>query len=217
MMENELISKKDLLELTGISYGQLYRWKRKLLIPEDWFIRKSTFTGQETFFPRDKIVSRIDKIKNMKEDVSLDEAANILSPNPADVKSDKEKLIKEKIVSEVAMNIFVETFGEPGSFDFIKILLVYILDKMLRSGEISSDEGKNMLKTFDEHYPSFEGKNCDLIFTRKLGISTCFMVSAPNQIYFEPGTKVVSIQSISNCIEELKQKLSNGEIGNGKQ
>ncbi len=69
MMENELISKKDLLELTGISYGQLYRWKRKLLIPEDWFIRKSTFTGQETFFPRDKIVSRIDKIKNMKEDV----------------------------------------------------------------------------------------------------------------------------------------------------
>lgn len=49
-MEEDLISKKDLLELTGISYGQLYRWKRKQLIPEEWFIRKSTFTGQETFF-----------------------------------------------------------------------------------------------------------------------------------------------------------------------
>lgn len=49
-MEEQLISKKELLERTSISYGQLYRWKRKNLIPEEWFIRKSTFTGQETFF-----------------------------------------------------------------------------------------------------------------------------------------------------------------------
>ena len=59
-MENEeLISKKELLELTGISYGQLYRWKRKGLIPEDWFVRKSSYTGQETFFPRGKVLYRI--------------------------------------------------------------------------------------------------------------------------------------------------------------
>ena len=32
-----LISKKELLDQTGISYGQLYRWKRKGLIPEAWF------------------------------------------------------------------------------------------------------------------------------------------------------------------------------------
>lgn len=51
-MEEDLISKKQLLDLTGISYGQLYRWKRKQLIPEEWFIRKSTFTGQEPFFQR---------------------------------------------------------------------------------------------------------------------------------------------------------------------
>lgn len=49
-MDEKLISKKELLRLTGISYGQLYRWKRKNLIPEEWFIRKSTYTGQETFF-----------------------------------------------------------------------------------------------------------------------------------------------------------------------
>lgn len=28
-MEENLISKKELLKLTDISYGQLYRWKRK--------------------------------------------------------------------------------------------------------------------------------------------------------------------------------------------
>ena len=42
-----LISKKDLLDQSGISYGQLYRWKRKGLIPESWFQKKSAFTGQD--------------------------------------------------------------------------------------------------------------------------------------------------------------------------
>ena len=49
--EEKLISKKDLLSRYGISYGSLYRWKRKGLIPDEWFIRKATVTGQETFFP----------------------------------------------------------------------------------------------------------------------------------------------------------------------
>ncbi len=61
-MEEELISKKEILDMTGISYGQLYRWKRKELIPEEWFIKKSSYTGQETFFPREKIINRINKI-----------------------------------------------------------------------------------------------------------------------------------------------------------
>ena len=65
------ISKKELLEQTGISYGQLYRWKRKGLIPEAWFVKKSAFTGQETFFPRREILARIEQIKGMKDDLAL--------------------------------------------------------------------------------------------------------------------------------------------------
>ena len=70
-MEQELISKKELLELYDISYGALYRWKRKGLIPEDWFIKKSTVTGQETFFPRKLICERMDLIKAQKDDISI--------------------------------------------------------------------------------------------------------------------------------------------------
>jgi hypothetical protein len=43
-MDDELISKKEPLELTGISYGQLYRLKRKNLVSE---IRNSVFAGLE--------------------------------------------------------------------------------------------------------------------------------------------------------------------------
>jgi DNA-binding transcriptional MerR regulator len=78
-MEQELISKKELLELYGISYGALYRWKRKGLIPEDWFIKKSTVTGQETFFPRVLICERMELILRQKDDVSLEEMAKQFS------------------------------------------------------------------------------------------------------------------------------------------
>jgi predicted site-specific integrase-resolvase len=74
-MEQELLSKKELLERYGISYGALYRWKRKGLIPEDWFIKKSTVTGQETFFPKTLICERVELIMGHKEDFSLDELA----------------------------------------------------------------------------------------------------------------------------------------------
>lgn len=92
-MDTNVISKKDLLELTGISYGQLYRWKRKNLIPEEWFIRRATFTGQETFFPREQILARIDKILNMKDDLSLDELADMFSPNMSETSLSAEELL----------------------------------------------------------------------------------------------------------------------------
>ncbi len=78
-MEQELISKKDLLLRYGISYGALYRWKRKGLIPEDWFIKKATVTGQETFFPVGLICERIELIKSQKDELSLDELARSFS------------------------------------------------------------------------------------------------------------------------------------------
>ncbi len=78
----DLISKKDLLLETNISYGQLYRWKRKGLISEAWFIRRATFTGQETFFPREAILERIRWIQSAKTDAALDELAQEIK-NPA--------------------------------------------------------------------------------------------------------------------------------------
>lgn len=69
----ELISKKELLEKYGISYGALYRWKRMGLIPEEWFEKKSAVTGQETFFPRAAITERIEMILSLKDEMSLEE------------------------------------------------------------------------------------------------------------------------------------------------
>lgn len=74
-MEEDLISKKELLEQYQISYGALYRWKRMGLIPEAWFLRRSAPTGQETYFRRAQICPRIEQILREKERVSLEKLA----------------------------------------------------------------------------------------------------------------------------------------------
>ena len=82
---DDLISKKELLQKYGISYGTLYRWKRMGLIPEDWLVKKSTFTGQETFFNRELICTRIEEILSKKDAVSLEELTRQLGKKRAEL------------------------------------------------------------------------------------------------------------------------------------
>ncbi|NRD77628.1 YhbD family protein [Bacillus sp. BRMEA1] len=206
-MSEELISKKELLDLTGISYGQLYRWKRKDLIPEDWFIRKSTFTGQETFFPKEKILERIEKIQMMKENLSLDELANMFSPNVADLKLGENELIKRNIVSVTVLNLYIENEKGGPQLDFSRTLEAYVLEKLLQSGEINLDEGKMVVQILKDNRSIIKQKSGELVITRKLGVSSCLLLINTEAFHFENGTKVVSRTSLMHCMEELKAKL----------
>lgn len=211
MPEPELISKKDLLLATGISYGQLYRWKRKGLIPEEWFVRKATFTGQETFFPRDQILARIEKIQSLKdEDASLDSIAEAVSPAlPASRVAD-EDVVTMGIVSKRALELYREVHP-PGSAEeslgFGELLTAYVLDRLLQTGDVSLEEGRMLARGLEETYSACEGKACDLVFVRKMGVATCLLVTSSAEITFESGAKVVARLALSTCIEELKTRL----------
>lgn len=206
-MDEELISKKDLLDYADISYGQLYRWKRKSLIPEDWFIRKSTFTGQETFFPKNKILERIDKIKNMKDDLSLDDIAGMFSPQLADVLLSKDELRMRNIVSQMALEIYEDIHGETKVFSFEKILYISLLESCLSSGEVSLEEGKNILNTIEKNYKKFEARDCEIILLRKFGISICIITLYPYELVIEDAAKLVININVGKAIEELKLKI----------
>lgn len=206
-MNEELISKKDLLELTGISYGQLYRWKRKDLIPEEWFVRKSTFTGQETFFPKEKILERINKIQEMKENISLDDLANMFSPSITNQIFDQDEIIKRNIVSNNVLQFYFENSHGKGPFDLSRMLEIYVLEKLLQSGDISLEEGKTVLEVLKENEAVISQNNCELIMIRKFGVSTCFLLVNAEDFQIEKGTKIVAQVSLQHCLEEIKSKL----------
>ncbi|MFC3804228.1 YhbD family protein [Cohnella sp. GCM10012308] len=209
-MERELISKKDLLELMGISYGQLYRWKRKQLIPEEWFIRKSTFTGQETFFPKDMILARIDRIMNMKEDLSLDELAGKLSPLQTELTLSKRELIERNIVSAMSIDRHSTSaqLNDQEAYTFAQLLYLFVTDQLLSAGEISLVESDLSMETLREYFPRYEGKPCELLFMRKMGVTMFALALAPSALYFDAGVKIVARLQLAEIAEQLRSKLN---------
>lgn len=207
-MDQELISKKDLLDATGISYGQLYRWKRKQLIPEEWFIRKSTFTGQETFFPKRLIMARIDKIVNMKDDLSLDELADKLTDTSVfpDLSLSIESIRERNIVSSSVVNRFHKS-DRPGSvYSFGEALCLFAVDKLLSTGEMSLEEGDLLHETLSGQLSKLAGKPADILFFRKMGVSSFAIVTVPTDIVFDAKVKVVARLSLTELAEQLKDK-----------
>lgn len=133
------ISKKDLLKETGISYGQLYRWKREGLIPESWFVKKASYTGQETFFPREKILKRIHAIQQLKDKYSLEEMANLLSPEITNRNFTEEDLEQfEEIDVDIAASFMDEM--EKDEFTFCEVLVMMVLSEWrLKRGILAED------------------------------------------------------------------------------
>lgn len=205
-MEENLISKKELLEATGISYGQLYRWKRKNLIPEEWFIRKSTFTGQETFFPRTKILARLDKILNMKDDLSLDELADVFSPGSGEMSLTRTELLERNIVTVSALDLLEEGGEPPELYPFDRILAAYVLNGLLLSGDISREEGRMLVQVLSDHAKWTE-KDGELLLVRKLGVSGFILQVKPGEVYLDSGFRIVSRIRLSERMEELKITL----------
>jgi len=208
-MDSETISKKELLQVAGISYGQLYRWKRKGLIPDDWFQRKSTFTGQETFFPREKVLARIEKIKSMKdEDASLDEIADAVSPNLGELSVTVAEIRDRGLVSPEAAEIFcsgVANCEEPLVLG--EVVSLAALDTLLKTGEVTIEEGRVVLDALQDNYPQFEGRPADLLFVRRMGLSAAMLVTSGAEVRFDKATRVVARMNLSESAEELRARI----------
>lgn len=168
-MDEKLISKKDLLDMTGISYGQLYRWKRKKIIPEEWFIKKSVSTGQETFFPMEKILERVKSILELKDEVSLDELANKFTTNVKNSEIRRTYILENNIVSEFVLSKYEEIFEVKDSYCGDDLLSVMIFRDIIESAAVTIDETKEIILALKSNYKALDS-NDKLFIKRKLGV-----------------------------------------------
>jgi DNA-binding transcriptional MerR regulator len=207
-MEPDLISKRDLLLTAHISYGQLYRWKRKGLIPEDWFVRKSTFTGQETFFPREKMLARVQRILAMKdEDLSLDDIAEAVSPAPLPDTFSREDVLARGLVSEPALELFAQRHPGAGQLNFAELLAVTVADSLLRSGDAGQSEALSAISALEEGWSACAKTSCDLVLLRKMGLSAALIVSSASELVLEDGARLIARIPLPAQIEQLKTRL----------
>lgn len=205
-MEENLISKKDLLEVTNISYGQLYRWKRKNIIPEEWFIKKSTFTGQETFLPKDKIIERIEYILSMKDDISLDDMANMFAKKDSAKKFDIESLISKNVICKNTKNIFEQIYkiDEVGKKE---LLVLSIIESYLIKSIITIEELKQIISIIDNSFDRLYNEEAKIYLFRKLGVPFAIGCKNYKDIFFDDNmVKIIDINLVKE-ISEITKKM----------
>jgi DNA-binding transcriptional MerR regulator len=203
-----LISKKDLLAITGISYGQLYRWKREHLIPEEWFIKQSAYTGQETFFPRDQILSRIKSILDLKDLYSLEELAKILSPEAAVAQINIDDLMKISEISKELLKEMPDIFGGD-QFEFHQVALAIAISQTAEKLGLTLEQTAKLLRiSVSVAFTQKTTNICCTVIETEDGYHTVF---SPNAILlaFDSSVEVKDQQSLSEITDMIKTKYKN--------
>lgn len=206
-MDQELITKKELLQETGISYGSLYRWKRKGLLPDQWFIHKATFTGQETFFPKEKTLERVRKIKELKDTLSLDEMAALFSQQWKPDQLSIQGAVERGVCSRATADLFLSLRSVSELLQFEDLFLLYALSNLVDSGMVSRDEMASAL-TLLEGADSLEG--LELVILRKMGVSVSCLCRADGTFLAEKESRQIYRVELDRWFLSLKEILNGG-------
>lgn len=209
VMENneELISKKQLLRMAHISYGTLYRWKRLGLIPESWFIHKATDIGQATFFPREKIFARIDRIKELKNELTVEQMQELFSANVESFKIPLKDFKELNIVSKLALTAFVSVFPGKELLDFNDVFGMYVVEHLMKLSGIYLEDAKQVLRLLCKYLKTEASKDYQLLLLRKMGVPMTMLVSGEDEILLEDNTEIIACANLMEFEEALKDQL----------
>ncbi|MBO4460419.1 MAG: DUF4004 family protein [Clostridiales bacterium] len=204
---SELISKKQLLRVTHISYGTLYRWKRMGLIPESWFIHKATETGQATYFLKDKILPRIDRIKELKGELSVEQMQELFSANVESFKIPLKDFRDLEIVGKMSLTAFTSVFPEKDMLDFNDVFGMYVVDHLMKLSGIYLEDAKQVLRLLCRYLSVEASKDYQLLLLRKMGVPMTVLVSGEDQILLEDNTEIIACANLVEFEEALKDRL----------
>lgn len=153
-------------------------------------------------------MKRVSKIQEMKENLSLDEMRDMLSPRVKDMKITGGELVERGLISSEVLSVFLKLRDTANVyFSYQDILSAYVLEGLLQSGNISLDEGKMAVEVLNQSGLSEIKKHTELIILRKLGITTCFVAASSEPIIFEKAVKIAEKIDLAEASEELKAKL----------
>lgn len=205
-MDENLITKKELLELTGISYGALYRWKRMKLLPDEWFIHRSTYTGHETFFPKDKTLARVEEIQTLKETMSLEEIARRFQPGvPGEVSLSTAEIASIGIALPPVINQYLVLNQKEGSFGYEDLLGLYTFSQLLLAGSVSREEAydvaQEVVRTHDISEPV-------VYLLRKYGVPFCITAGEMQKITFDSNASLAATVSVNGQRAALSALLT---------
>lgn len=189
-----MISKKDLLKEMNISYGQLYRWKREGLIPDEWFIKQSVSTGQETYFKRSLIIPRIQQILLLKNNYELQEIKNLFSDNKEKHSFTMREVI---LIDEIDPYVLKAFLNDRKELSITELAIIYIFSKYQKYVNITEYKHIN----FND-----SSLNDKIIYICNIDRSYILIVG-DEDIIIDPKIKILYCEKMEEAISFIAKKV----------
>lgn len=202
----ELISKKELLTETGISYGQLYRWKRQRLIPEEWFIKKSSYTGQETFFPKENMLSRVQEILKSKDTYSLEELARLFSPEKSQIVITAEKVSEMEEIDSELFEIAQKEYKKT-EYTLFDTALFTVLSQAVREEPLGTKKQEILQKSISA-WKAQVGMETEILIFEASGSVHVLFAKETDTIAFDSEITVLYRGSLRKSMDEITLKYN---------
>ena len=177
------------------------------LIPESWFIHKSTHTGQETFFPKERMLARVHRIQELKGELSKEQLKEIFSPNVRSFRIPFEDFLSLKIVTKLSVTAFSSVFPEKRELSFDDVFSIYVVDHLMRLSGIYLEDAKQVIRMLDKYLRKNSTKEFQLILMRKMGIPFTVLVKGEEEILLEENMEIIACAHLSEFEEALKDQL----------
>lgn len=177
------------------------------LIPESWFIHKSTHTGQETFFPKARMLNRVERIQELKKELTSEQMKEIFSPNVKSFQIPFEDFVSLHLVTKLAVTAYTSVFPNKKELKFDDVFSIYVVDHLMRLSGIYLEDAKQVIRMLDRYLSTRKSKDFQLILMRKMGIPFTVLVKGEEEILLEDNTEIVAMANLSEFEEALKDQL----------
>lgn len=193
------------------------------MIPDEWLVHKSTKTGQESFLPADKILTRIKKIKELKENNTLKEIADLLSPELVEKKYEKSIINYIDWIDDDLLRTYEEIIGTKKHYSFNDIVYLKVLHRLKKSGE-SARNTYLALETLDSLDDEAYELDQKIILARRKPefqknekgqiMDSGFCLIATGEVQFDPSIKVAKTLNLPELVRELKLEMRETALSN---
>ena len=142
----------------------------------------------------------------MKDDISLDDMANMFAKKDSDKKYDVEVLMLKEAISENTKNIFEQVYKSE-AIGKKELLILNIIENYLIKSVITMDELKQIISVIDSSFDRLYNDESKIYLFRKLGVSFVIGCKSYKDVFFESDiVKILDIDLVRE-ISEISKKI----------
>lgn len=169
-------------------------------------MKQSAFTGQETFFPREKMLKRVEAIQALKDDLSLEEIAKLLSPELSDRLFQNEDLTAIDELDKSVVESFNKQLGK-NTFTYFEVLLMQAFSIFKNeSEELPESELNSMILSVKDWFRHISGTSYTLVFLEKGGCMYVMIHQLQAQVLMDARFKVLRSFQLDELSDDIKMK-----------